>query len=252
MGRVEGKTALITGAASGIGRATANVFADEGANVVVGDIDVENAAKVAEGIGDQAHAVRLNVTAEEDWEAATAAAVDRFGSFDILVNCAGILARGTVVDTDLATWNRVMDVNLTGTWRGCRQAVKHMKERGGAIVNISSVAAMVGDSFLAAYCASKGGVRLLTKSIALHCLEHGYDIRCNSVHPGVIETPMLQGLFDLQADPAAERELWKTFLPDGRFGEPEDVAKMVLYLGSDDARFVNGSEFVIDNGSIAA
>jgi NAD(P)-dependent dehydrogenase (short-subunit alcohol dehydrogenase family) len=146
-----------------------------------------------------------------------------------------------------------MDVNVAGTRRGCRQAIRLMKDPGGgAIDNISSVAGMIGDSFLTAYCASKGAVRLLTKSIALHCVENGYGIRCNSVHPGVIDTPMVQNFFDRQPNPEAERKLWESFVPGGRFGEPEDVAKMILYLVSDDARFVNGAEFVIDGGGLAA
>ena len=253
MGRLEGKVALVTGAGSGIGRATAKVLASEGAKVVAADIDKPGADETAAAIGAGVSSVALDVTDEASWSAAAEAARSTFGGFDILVNCAGILARGTVADTDLETWNRVMDVNVAGTWRGCRQAIRHMKGHGGgAIVNISSVAGMIGDPFLTAYCASKGAVRLLTKSIALHCVENGYGIRCNSVHPGVIDTPMVRNFFDRQPDPEAERKLWESFVPGGRFGEPEDVAKMILYLVSDDARFVNGAEFVIDGGGLAA
>jgi NAD(P)-dependent dehydrogenase (short-subunit alcohol dehydrogenase family) len=253
MGRVDGKVALVTGAASGIGAATAQVLASEGARVIAADIDAAKAAASVAAFNGAARAVALDVTDDTAWAQAVATAQADFGGFDILVNCAGILERGTIADTEMASWNRVIDVNVTGTWRGCHHAVGHMKEHGGgAIVNISSVAGMVGDSFLMAYCASKGAVRLLTKSIALYCIDQANGIRCNSVHPGVIETPMVQNMFDQQPDPQAERRLWEGFVPGGRFGEPEDVAKMILYLVSDDARFVNGAEFVIDGGGTAA
>jgi 3(or 17)beta-hydroxysteroid dehydrogenase len=253
MGRIEGKVALVTGAGSGIGAATAQVLAAEGARVIAADIDVAQAEATLAALNGNARAVALDVTDEAGWTAAVDATLSAFGGFDILVNCAGILERGTIADTELDSWNRVIDVNVTGTWRGCHHAVRHMKQRGGgAIVNISSVAGMIGDSFLMAYCASKGAVRLLTKSIALYCIDQGNGIRCNSVHPGVIETPMVQNMFDQQPDPQAERKLWEGFVPGGRFGEPEDVAKMILYLVSDDARFVNGAEFVIDGGGTAA
>lgn len=261
MARCKGKVALVSGAASGIGAATARLLAAEGARVMLADIDAAAAAAVAADIGPAAASVALDVRAQPSWDAASAATVAAFGAWDVLVNCAGILRRGTVEDTSLAAWRETIAVNLTGTWRGCRAAVAHMGRsqmghspmgHGGAIVNLSSVSGMVGDADLAAYDASKGGVRLLTKSVALHCLERRLAIRCNSVHPGVIWTPMVENYLAASPDPEAERALWRGYTPAAMApGRAEDVARAIVFLASDEARFVNGAELVIDGGGTA-
>ena len=253
MTRCEGKVALVSGAASGIGAATARLLADAGARAMVADIDADAAAAVAADIGPAAASVALDVRAQPSWDAACAATVAAFGAWDVLVNCAGILRRGTVEDTSLAAWRETLAVNLTGTWRGCRAAVAHMgRHGGGVIVNLSSVSGMVGDADLAAYDASKGGVRLLTKSVALHCLERRLAIRCNSVHPGVIWTPMVENYLAASPDPEAERALWQGYTPAGVApGRAEDVARPIVFLASDEARFVNGAELTIDGGGTA-
>ncbi len=256
MARCKGKVALVSGAASGIGAATARLLAGEGARVMLADIDASAAAAIAAEIGPAAASVALDVRAQPSWDAASAATVAAFGAWDVLVNCAGILRRGTVEDTSLAAWRETIAVNLTGTWRGCRAAVAHMGRsqigHGSAIVNLSSVSGMVGDADLAAYDASKGGVRLLTKSVALHCLERRLAIRCNSVHPGVIWTPMVENYLAASPDPQAERTLWQGYTPAAMApGRAEDVAHAIVFLASDEARFVNGAELTIDGGGTA-
>ncbi len=247
MTRLKGKIALITGAASGIGRATAELFAAEGATVVATDLDEAGLA------GLPGRAVRLDVTSEADWEAAFAAARSAFGRVDILVNAAGIAIGGAIETTSLADWRRTMAVNAEGTFLGCREAVRMMRETGGgAIVNISSAAGLVGDPKLAAYCASKGAVRLLTKSVALQCARAGYKIRCNSVHPSFAETPMLERMFARAADPEKLRAGLIRATPLGRLGSAGDVAAAILYLASDEAAFITGAELAVDGGLTAA
>ena len=210
MGRVSGKVALVTGAALGIGKATALLLAREGARVVVADMkEQEGHAVVAEieAAGGEALFVSLNVTVEEDWSQAMAAILKQFGRLDIAVNNAGIAYTGTVESTSLTDWRRVQAVNLDGVFLGTRYAVEAMKPQGGgSIVNLSSIEGLVGDPTLAAYNASKGGVRLFTKSAALHCARSGYKIRVNSVHPGYIWTPMVQGLTSETPDQEAARQ----------------------------------------------
>ncbi len=252
MARCDGKVALVTGGGSGIGAASARLLAAEGAKVMLADIEADAAAGIAREIGDAAAAVALDVTSGESWDAAAGATVEAFGGWNVLVNCAGVLRRGTVESASVAQWREVIDVNLTGVWRGCRLAVAHMKDRGGgSIVNLSSVSGIVGDADLCAYDASKGGVRLLTKSVALWCAENGRAIRCNSVHPGVIETPMVHAYIAESDDPAAERVLWDSFMPVDFRGRAEDVGLMIVYLASDESRLVTGAELAIDGGTTA-
>ena len=192
MGRVDHKVALVTGGASGIGFATAGLLADEGAKIVLTDLDKSRAVAAMAVLRQRARFHELDVTREADWIAVTDAAVVEFGRLDILVNCAGVSLLKDIEATTLDEWRSLMAVNLDGTFLGCKHAIRVMKERGGgSIVNMSSVAGLVGAANLAAYSASKGGVRLLTKSVALHCARKGYNIRCNSVHPSFVETPML-------------------------------------------------------------
>lgn len=243
--RLSGKVALISGAASGIGLETARLFAAEGARVAGGDI-----APFPEGF--PGLALRLDVTDEGAWEEAFSTLTARLGPPDILVNAAGIAEGGSIEETSLDSWRRVMAVNAEGTFLGCRAAVRAMRGRGGAIVNISSAAGLVGDARLAAYCASKGAVRLLTKAVALHCARAGLGIRCNSVHPSFAETPMLERLFASARDPARLRAGLERASPMGRLGTAREVAEAILFLASDAASFITGAELAIDGGLTAA
>jgi 3(or 17)beta-hydroxysteroid dehydrogenase len=245
--RLAGKVALISGGARGIGAATARLFTQEGARVVVGDLlEPEGRALEAEltGRGGQAAFVPLDVTREADWERAVAAAVSRFGTLDVLVNNAGIGGAGRVEDTTLEEWHRVMEVNATGVFLGTKAAIPALRRAGGgAIVIISSQLGLVGmDDSSPQYQASKGAVRLLTKHTALQYAKEG--IRANSVHPGPIVTPMTE---KRRADPAVRARMVSR-IPLGRYGEAEEIAYGVLYLASDESRFVTGSELVIDGG----
>ncbi|KAB8123254.1 glucose 1-dehydrogenase [Komagataeibacter medellinensis] len=255
MGRVSAKVALVTGAALGIGKATALLLAREGAKVVVADMkEQEGHAVVAEieAAGGEALFVSLNVTVEEDWSKAMTAIKARFGRLDIAVNNAGIAYTGTVESTSLADWRRVQAVNLDGVFLGTRYAVEAMKPQGGgSIINLSSIEGLVGDPTLAAYNASKGGVRLFTKSAALHCARSGYRIRVNSVHPGYIWTPMVQGLTADTPDQEAARQKLIDLHPLGHLGEADDIAYGILFLASDESKFMTGSELVIDGGYTA-
>ncbi|MFL5221428.1 MAG: glucose 1-dehydrogenase [Microvirga sp.] len=251
MRRLEGKVALISGGASGIGLATARRFAEEGASVVLADIDRaagERACREVEGASFEP----LDVTSDENWRQAADAAAHR-GALDILVNSAGIVAFGSIEDVSLEDWRRTMSVNLDGTFLGCRHGVRVMKEsgRGGSIVNLSSVSGIIGGHNIAAYNAAKGAVRLLTKSVALHCARKGYGIRCNSVHPGFVETPMLEAVVNQGRNPQDTRAKLQAGVPLGRNARPEEVAAMIAYLASDEAAFVTGAEFVIDGGVTA-
>ena len=248
MGRVAGKVAIITGAASGMGKADAILLAREGASVVVADLNEKDGQAVAAAIGEAAVFMRLDVTDEDNWQAVIAATVERFGRLDILVNNAGMIALGTIVDTDMASWRKINAVNSDGVFLGCKHAIPVMAESGGgSIVNMSSVAAIQGQSFVAAYSASKGAVRALTKSIAMFCKEQKNGIRCNSIHPDGVKTPMVVKVA-MGKDVATQEDIDEV----GKFGnmcEPEDIANLVLYLASDESGFVNGSEMLIDNCS---
>ena len=247
--RLEGKVALISGGARGMGATEARLFASEGARVVLGDILEEHGqqvqAEVAES-GGEAVFVRLDVTVESDWRRAVDTAVQRFGKLDILVNNAGIFDRSTVQSQTIESWDRVMGINAKGVFLGTKAAIPAMRAAGGgSIVNISSVAGLTGSIQATSYNTSKGAVRILTKSTAIQCASDG--IRCNSVHPGPIETMMLDEVF-LNSEVRAQRE---TGIPMGRFGTMEDVAKGVLFLASDEASYMTGSELVIDGGLTA-
>jgi 3(or 17)beta-hydroxysteroid dehydrogenase len=248
-GRLAGKTALITGAASGIGRATAALFHAEGAKVAATDRNeagLEGAKPFADIVLPQ------DVTDEARWRQVVDSAVAAFGRLDILVNSAGIGTKGNVETETLADWRRTQAVNVEGTFLGCREAVRVMKETGGgSIVNLSSVAGLIGDAQTIAYCASKGAVRLLTKSAALHCGRSGYKIRVNSVHPSFADTPMVQELIASSKNPERTREGLARAAPLGRLGRAEEVAAAILYLASDESAFTTGAEIVVDGGLTA-
>jgi 3(or 17)beta-hydroxysteroid dehydrogenase len=245
--RLQGKIALISGGARGMGAVEARLFAKEGAKVTIGDVLEDEGRKLEAEInatGGEALFVRLDVTHEADWQKAVEATVNRFGKLDVLVNNAGISGRGRVEDTTVEEWDRVMDVNAKGVFLGTKVAIPAMRRGGGgSIINISSQLGLVGtDHSSPQYQASKGAVRLLTKATAIQYAQEG--IRANSVHPGPIVTPMTEAA---RADP--ERyQLMLSRVPLGCYGQPEDVAYGVLYLASDEARWVTGSELVIDGG----
>jgi NAD(P)-dependent dehydrogenase (short-subunit alcohol dehydrogenase family) len=251
-GRLAGKVALVTGGASGIGRAVAQLFSAEGARVVITDLDVEGAQRTAAQLCGASAVVQHDVTSKSEWRAVVETTMHDYGRLDILVNCAGILMHGTIEDTTLAHWRRVLSVNLDGTFLGCQAVVSAMRaDGGGAIVNISSVSGLRGDENLLAYDASKGAVRALTKEVAMYLCKRGDNVRCNSVHPGVIDTPMVSNFFESFDEPESVRDAWLASQPTGEMGKPEDVAAMVLFLASDDAAFVTGAEYVVDGGHTA-
>lgn len=253
MGRVDGKIAFITGAASGVGEACTRLFAREGARVVVTDINADRSRELTSRIGEVALFISHDVTSEQSWITAIKTAIKAFGRIDIIVNSAGIwVVDDNIENCSLDSWSRVMAVNLDGVFLGCKHGVGVMKRTGGgSIINISSVWGVVGDADSLSYCASKGAVRLLTKSTALYCAGEKLNIRCNSVHPGYLNTPMTRDFISLAPDPEAEREKLINLHPLARLGTAEDVAWMVLYLASDESEFVTGAEFVIDGGILA-
>ena len=245
--RLEGKVALISGGARGMGAEEALLFAREGAKVVIGDVLDEGRDIAAQIPGGQAIFVRLDVTNEGDWERAVSTAEQVYKRLDILVNNAGVSAVGGIEDTTVEEWDRVMSVNAKGVFLGTKHAIPAMQRAGGgSIINISSQLGIVAmNESSPQYIASKGAVRLLTKSTAIQYASDG--IRCNSVHPGPIVTPMT----DFRRSDPAVRELMTSRIPLGRYGESIDVAYGVLYLASDEASFVTGSELVIDGGWVA-
>jgi len=252
MSRVAGKVVLVTGAGSGIGRATAKLLAAEGATVVVTDINKPGGLETVQQIGAAnsgggARFEEHDTAREEDWKRIIDGVMAREGKLNGLVNNAGISGPfpSTFETETLEQWKRMLSINVEGVFLGCKYGVPAMKQSGGgSIVNTSSLAAFLGTPALSAYGASKGAVRQFTKTVAMDCARKGYKIRCNSVHPGIIMTPMGEGI--LPNDKARERAL-KT-IPIGEFGAPEDIAYGILYLISDESRFVTGSELVIDGG----
>jgi NAD(P)-dependent dehydrogenase (short-subunit alcohol dehydrogenase family) len=249
-GRLAGKTILITGGASGIGFATTLRALEEGTRVAIADIDVAAGERVAaETPG--VHFVRLDVTSDASWEAAMDDVRAHVGALDGVVNSAGIFLVGDVESISLDDWHRTQAINVDGVFLGCRHAVRAMKERGGSIVNMSSVSGLVGGDNVIAYNASKGAVRLLTKSVALHCAKRKYGIRCNSVHPTFVDTPMFQSSLQRAREPERIRTALLAQVPLGRPGQPREVADLIVYLLSDESAFVTGAEMVIDGGLTA-
>jgi NAD(P)-dependent dehydrogenase (short-subunit alcohol dehydrogenase family) len=254
--RVKGKVALVTGGASGIGRACALLLGKEGANVVVTDIQDDMGRDCAAAIkqsGGDALYLRHDVASEEAWIGVIAEVKNRFGCLDILVNNAGIAIAGPITEMSLADWRRQESINLDGVFLGVKHGLPLMRASGGgSIVNISSLAGLKGSANLAAYCATKGGVRLFSKAVAMECAQLRDNVRVNSVHPGVIETPIWLGIIPGAGQPGANApdldQLSQTLVPVGKKGVPEDIAAGVLYLACDDSRYVTGSELVIDGG----
>ena len=252
MRRVENKIAIVTGAASGLGAADARLLSEEGACVVLTDVNVNRGKELAEELG--AEFVHQDVANEASWQKLVEQVMSTYGSLDILVNNAGIAVIANIVETSTKDWRQTLAVHLDGTFFGCRAALPAMEASGGgSIINMSSTAALVGISPYLAYSAAKGGIRSLTKSVALYCREQRNGVRCNSLHPGSIDTPMveaaLDGLQNFSLSEQPNREQARTALG---IGEPIDVAYAVLYLASDESKHVNGAEWVIDNGDTVA
>ncbi|BAU72861.1 Oxidoreductase, short-chain dehydrogenase/reductase family [Metapseudomonas furukawaii] len=248
MKRVQDKVVLITGAASGVGKADALLLAAEGARVVLADIDRDAGQALAAEIGANALFIELDVAEEVQWRRAIAQTLERFGRLDVLVNNAAICPLGTIEEASLAQWRTVQRVNADGYFLGCKYGLAAMKDnpRGGSIIMMSSIAALGGLPPMCAYSASKGAVTALTRSVAVHCKSSGYRIRCNSIHPDGIWTPMTQALVP-GLDPVA---LGIADNPMARMCMPEDVANLVLFLASDESRFINGAELRIDNAQL--
>lgn len=266
MNRVADKVAIVTGAASGIGRAASLALAREGARVVATDIYRDGAESVAAEIrnaGGRALAIRHDAGDEADWKLAIEATRREFGQLDVLVNNAGVGTSKSLLETSLADWHAVMRVNLDGVFLGTRSGVEAMRSlpsrprrASGSIINISSMLGLVGMAEAAAYSASKGGVRLLSKSVALECAAKGWDIRVNSIHPGFIWTPMVQqGVIRMAeqsgSDAESQRQALSALHPLGRMGTADEIAAAIVYLASDESAFVTGTELTIDGGYTA-
>lgn len=258
MGRVEGKIAVVTGAARGIGRACAERLAAEGARVVLTDLDAEAGEAVVRGLGgsgDRAFFLTHDVTSEEAWAAVLETIAERLGALHILVNNAGVAASSPVEAMELSSFRSILAVNVEGVFLGVKHALPLLrKSGGGSIINVSSVAGLNGAPNLSAYCASKGAVRLFTKSIALECAALRDGVRVNSVHPGIIETDIWNAFGPGDAGGANRIDLdavTAIATPLGVKGYPKDIADGVLFLASDEARYVTGSELVIDGGMTA-
>jgi len=245
--RLSGEVALVSGGASGIGRATCLRLADEGAKVMVCDVDQEGGKAAAAELGDEANFHRLNVTDSGAWSSCVEQVEAKFGALSILVNAAGILRTGGI-DTELERWRQTMSVNLDAVFYGCRAGVRAMMKTGrGAIVNLASTSGIRADPRTAAYDASKAGVRSLTKEIAVYCARCGTGIRCNSVHPGSVDTAMMQTLAEGEEETYRD---WVDASPMGRLADPAEIAGLIAFLVSDEAAFITGAEYVIDGGAI--
>jgi NAD(P)-dependent dehydrogenase (short-subunit alcohol dehydrogenase family) len=263
MNRLDGKVALISGAARGIGAETARLMVEAGAKVAIGDLLDERGRETVRALGDSALYQHLDVTSPDDWNAAIAAAASRFGGLDILVNNAGMFLGKGLEEASLEEWHRLVAVNLTGVVLGTKSALPALRDRGAnsahgsAIVNLASVAGLVGSQLDPLYSLTKGGVTLFTKSTALEFARKGYKIRVNSIHPGVIQTDMGEQTFAARArnsgsnDVEAARRIAMTTHPIGRLGTPNDIAKGIVFLASDDAGFMTGAGLVVDGGLTA-
>jgi 3(or 17)beta-hydroxysteroid dehydrogenase len=263
MNRLDGKVALISGAARGIGAETARLMVEAGAKVAIGDVLDEPGRQTAGTIGGEAIYTRLDVTSEVDWNAAIAAIVQRFGGLDILVNNAGVFLGKSLEEASLAEWHRLCAVNLTGVFLGTKLALPALRDRGAnsphgsAVVNLSSVAGLVGSSGDPLYSMTKGGVALFTKSAALEFARKGYRVRVNSIHPGTTDTEMGDQVVAMRARQIATNDLDEARrqglarVPIGRIGTVTDIAKGIVFLASDDAGFMTGAGLVVDGGTTA-
>ena len=247
MGRLSGKVAIITGAAKGLGEADARMFLREGARVVLTDVDSANGERVAAELGEMAEYRHLDVRHDAEWKALVDDVVARHGKLDILVNNAGVVELGDIETQTEKDYRFIMAVSADGTWFGCQHAVRVMKETGGgSIINMASIASVQGESAVAAYCAAKGAVEGLTRAVAVHCARQGYNIRCNSIHPAGILTPMVIEVGRQAALMRGAEEALNAG-PISKLGEPDDIAYTVVFLASDESKFINGAAIRVDD-----
>lgn len=246
-GRVHGKVALVTGGAKGIGRASARLLAAEGAQVLISDVDVAAGEALVAEIGPAATFIRHDASSESDWLHVMAHLREHYGRLDILLNNAGILLHGNIEDATLEDWQKIMRVNADSVFIGCREGIALMKETGGSIINLSSIAALAGRDDYLAYSASKGAVAALSRSVAAFCRRRKYRIRCNTLHPDGVLTDMTSGSLPKGLDPT---RMTIDSDPMNRMCLPEDVAGSVLFLASDESRAINGVELRIDSGQM--
>lgn len=246
-GRVEGKVAIVTGGAKGLGEADCRLLAAHGAKVVVADVDDDPGQALAQDLGDAAIFMHLDVTDEDNWQAVIGETVARYGGLHVLVNNAGIVEVGNIVTCTTDEWRRVNAVSADGTFFGCKYTIPYIEESGGgSIINMGSIASLQGEAYVAAYCAAKGAVEALTRAVAVHCAQSKNGVRCNSVHPSGIATPMVASMPEKMA---AANLMSKTAAGTGRskIGEAMDIAYMVLYLASDESKFISGTAMRVDN-----
>ena len=248
MDRLTGKVAIITGAAKGLGEADARLFAAEGASVVLTDVDEANGARVAAEIGPSARFLRQDVRDEDGWRDLIAEVVRQHGRLDVLVNNAGVVEAGNIESTSADDYRFVMAVSADGTFFGCKHAIPAMRASGGgSIINMASIASVQGESLVAAYCAAKGAVEALTRAVAVHCAQGKMNIRCNSVHPSGIDTPMVRGIGGKIARAGLAPPAGASPHGASPLGAPADIANTVLFLASDESRFINGQRIIVDN-----
>ena len=252
MSRVEGKVAIVTGAASGLGLASSKKLIQEGARVVLTDINQQGLETIKEHLSEfsetQYSTEYLDVTSEESWQEIIEKVELEYGKINILINSAGISLGSDIVSTDFEVWKKVHQVNLDSVFLGCKYAIPKIATYGsGSIINLSSISGIVAGWNTAAYNSSKAGVRLLTKSVALYCAKKGYDVRCNSIHPAFVNTPILDPIKQAFGDDEAVRKLARQ-IPMNKIGDTDDVAYAVLYLASDESKFMTGSEIILDGG----
>jgi 3alpha(or 20beta)-hydroxysteroid dehydrogenase len=253
MQRLEGKVCVVTGGARGLGLAAAEALLAEGAQVLISDIDRAAGEAALRQLGERARFCLQDVGRALQWEETLDAAVQAWGRLDVLVNNAGIADIANVEQLTPALWQRTLEINLTGVFLGTQAAIKRMKTGGGSIINIASIEGMIGEALVPAYNASKGGVRIFTRSAAIHCARSGYPIRINNVCPGFAETQMVAGALASMKPEAAQAFAERTLarIPMGRFARPEEIAAAVVFLASDEASYVTGSDLVVDGGMTA-
>lgn len=253
MKRVQDKVCIVTGAARGLGLAAAEALLAEGAKVLLTDVDAAVGEAEAKRLGANAAFVKQDVTNLAQWKTVLDTATSKWGRVDVLVNNAGIAGLHDIETITQEHWQKTIDINLTAVFQGTQAAIERMKANGGSIINIASIEGLIGEPLIPAYNASKAGVRLFTRSAAIHCARSGYNIRINNVCPGFAETQMVAGALAALKPEQAQEFAVKTLarIPMGRFARPEEIAKAVLFLASDDASYMTGSDLVVDGGMTA-
>ena len=247
MGRLKDKVAIITGAAKGLGEANSRLFVSEGAHVIMTDVDTKNGERVAAEIGEKATFYKQDVRDEDGWVSLINQVMADHGKLDILVNNAGVVEAGTIETQSAEDYRFVMAVSVDGTFFGCKHAIPAMKKTGGSIINMASIASVQGAPNVIAYCAAKGAVESLSRGIAAHCANNKLDIRCNSIHPSAILTPMVKSMPEKIAKAKIGNDN-PSMVKAMKIGEPNDVANTVLFLASDESKFISGTRIIIDNG----